>query len=409
MSCNGFDMNILYIGRFFTKGLINSALANNVGMSNHNFEMSIINGFCQCEKINLSCLTIPAVYSYPYNNKQIYTKRETYNYNGSRVCSVGFCNLPILKEIWSTIALSVQIVEAVSRFSGDKVHIIINTASNNLMNALRIAKLFTNKKLSQTVIIPDIPAMVSAMDGNNRLKEFALKYRNRRAMDMLSQSNGLVLLTEAMKDFVNKSIPYVVMEGIVDVESMDVTTANELHSDKEVILYTGSLRKIFGVMNLVHAFQMLKDVNAELWICGSGDSKNAIENAAKEDSRIKFWGLVDSETALKKQRQATILVNPRTSEGEYTKYSFPSKTMEYLLSAKSVIINRLEGIPEEYYRYVYVPENESVAALAECIRHVLEMNHEQRAIKAMEGREFVIKKKNSKVQTSRIIEMISKY
>jgi hypothetical protein len=107
------------------------------------------------------------------------------------------------------------------------------------MNALRIANLFTNKKLSQTVIIPDIPAMVSAMDGNNRLKEFALKYRNRRAMDMLSQSNGLVLLTEAMKDFVNKSIPYVVMEGIVDVESMDVTTANELHSDKEVILFVG--------------------------------------------------------------------------------------------------------------------------------------------------------------------------
>lgn len=70
---------------------------------------------------------------------------------------------------------------------------------------------------------------------------------------------------------------------------------------------------------------MVKDRDVELWICGSGDSKEAINEATRIDSRIKFFGLVDSETALEMQHKATILVNPRTSEGEYTKYSFPSK------------------------------------------------------------------------------------
>ena len=32
-------------------------------------------------------------------------------------------------------------------------------------------------------------------------------------------------------------------------------------------------------MNLVRAFQLVHDPDAELWICGSGDSKEAIENA----------------------------------------------------------------------------------------------------------------------------------
>ena len=78
------------------------------------------------------------------------------------------------------------------------------------------------------------------------------------------------------------------------------------------------------------------------------------------------------------QHKATILVNPRTSEGEFTKYSFPSKTMEYLLAGRCVVVNRLPGIPEEYYQYVYTPQNESVEALAECLTNVLDINRDIR-------------------------------
>ena len=78
------------------------------------------------------------------------------------------------------------------------------------------------------------------------------------------------------------------------------------------------------------------------------------------------------------QHKATILVNPRTSEGEFTKYSFPSKTMEYLLAGKSVVINRIPGIPEEYFNYVYTPKDESIEALAECLTNVLDINRDIR-------------------------------
>ena len=183
----------------------------------------------------------------------------------------------------------------------------------------------------------------------------------------------------------------------------------EQNIDKKVVLYTGTLRKIFGVMNLVEAFKMVKDRDVELWICGSGDSKEAINEATRIDSRIKFFGLVDSETALEMQHKATILVNPRTSEGEYTKYSFPSKTMEYLLAGRSVIINHLSGIPEEYYDYVYTPKDESVEALAECISSVIHLDMKEREERAKKGRQFIIEKKNSKVQMERVIKMIESY
>mgnify|MGYP003303651866 CR=1 FL=1 len=43
-----------------------------------------------------------------------------------------------------------------------------------------------------------------------------------------------------------------------------------------------------------------------------------------------FTGKIDRSQVLALQRSATVLVNPRRNNEEYTKYSFPSKTMEYL-------------------------------------------------------------------------------
>ena len=400
---------ILYIGRFYPRDLVETLSEDckgKVSLSNHNFELSIINGFCQHSDITLKCLTVPAVYSFPYNNRRLFTKRESYGYKNTQVLAVPFCNLPVIKEICSTVVLIVKLITTIANYDGHRVDFVINTPNNGILKAIRFAKIFTRKKITQTVIIPDVPSMVTSMDKQHKIKGLVLKYRNQQSMKLASESNGLVLLTEAMMDFVTRPIPYIVMEGIVDVESMDGESET---SSKEVILYTGTLRKIFGIVNLVQAFKKVVREDVELWICGSGDSEDAIREAAKADSRIKFFGLVDSKTALKMQRQATILVNPRTSDGEYTKYSFPSKTMEYLLSGKSTIINRLAGIPEEYYNYVYTPKDESVESMAQCISELLDSDKASRKIKALRGREFIINFKNSKIQTKRILDMIRRY
>ncbi|MCM1502965.1 MAG: glycosyltransferase family 4 protein [Bacteroidales bacterium] len=405
-------MNILYLGKFFPQNLLKTVQEDSkgkIGFSNHNFEISVLNGLRQQKNINLRCISIPGVFSFPYNNRKIFTKAERYSYKGVQIYSVGFCNLAIIKELWALISCALLIIKIAIQFKDKTINVIINTPDNRLLNALRLAKLFCNKHFTQTVIIPDIPSMVTAMDRNNFIKAFFLGRRDRNVLKYTAKSDGVVLLTEAMMDFISKPIKHIVMEGIVDIETMDEKYVGEISSDHEIILYTGTLRKIFGVMNLVNAFRMIPDPNAELWICGSGDAKKDIENASKQDTRIKFWGLVDSKAALEMQRKATILINPRTSEGLFTRYSFPSKTMEYLLAGKSVIINRLPGIPEEYYKYVYTPPNEDVKSLSDCIVSVLNRDMEQRKKQAFEGRKFIIEQKNSVVQMARVLKLIQSY
>lgn len=404
-------MNIIYLGKFFPQKMLQTIKEDSkgkIGMSNHNFEMSILNGLCQQEGINLRCISCPGVFSYPHNNRKLFTKCESYDYKNTHIDTAGFCNLVGIKEKCAARSCARLVADAANSFIGEDVHIIINTPDIRLFDAVRMAEKKTKKHFTKTVIIPDIPSLVTAMDKQNPVKAYLLAKRDLRVMEYTTHSDGLVLLTEAMMDFVSTPIKHIVMEGIVDVDTMDKSDVVAVDG-KKVILYTGTLRKIFGVMNLVNAFQMIPDKDAELWICGSGDSKGAIEQAAAKDCRIKFWGLVDSKTALEMQHKATILVNPRTSEGEYTKYSFPSKTMEYLLAGRSVIINRLPGIPEEYYDYAYTPKNESVEAFADCIMDVLHMNQKACEERATAGRRFIIEKKNSKMQMARVLNLIKTY
>lgn len=404
-------MNVIFLGKFFPNNLLSTVIADSkglMGMSNHNFEMSIINGLCQQEDINLRCVTCPGVFSYPYNNRKLFTRAERYDYRNTHIESAAFCNIVGIKELLSTVSTARILYNAVESFSGSTVHLIINTPDLKLFSAIKMVEKKTNKHLTKTVIIPDIPAMITSMDKQSMIKGRLLSRINEKEMMFTSKCDGLVVLTEAMMDFIPRPVKHIVMEGLVDVDAMDNNNIKPIR-DKKVILYTGTLRRIFGVMNLIKAFQQVQDNDVELWICGSGDSKNDIEEAASKDSRIRFLGLVDSKKALELQHKATILVNPRTSDGEYTKYSFPSKTMEYLLSGRSVIINRLPGIPEEYYKYVYTPNDASIESFAECITKVIHLDEKTRNRRGAAGRQFIIQEKNAKKQMYRVLGLIKTY
>ena len=86
--------------------------------------------------------------------------------------------------------------------------------------------------------------------------------------------------------------------------------------------------------NLIAAFNEIDDKEFSLWICGFGLDQPFVEVAAKNDSRIIYWGLVEQNRVFEMQQQATLLVNPRKGDAEFTKYSFPSKTMDIWLQGR---------------------------------------------------------------------------
>ena len=124
--------------------------------------------------------------------------------------------------------------------------------------------------------------------------------------------------------------------------------------------------------SMLNSFNLLPTTNNyQLWICGNGDAKDVVEELAKKDSRIKYYGLIPRDEVLKLQQEADLLINPRFSTDEYTLYSFPSKTIEYMLSSTPVLMHRLPGIPDEYEPYIFYGEDESDEGFAKKIYEIV--------------------------------------
>lgn len=137
-----------------------------------------------------------------------------------------------------------------------------------------------------------------------------------------------------------------------------------------------------------------------------GNRIDFIKEKARVDKRIIYCGLLPRTEVFKKQREATVLVNPRTPEGEFTKYSFPSKTMEYLASGVPTLIYRLPGIPEEYYNYCFSISELGVDALSRKIDEILSMNNNERADIGAKARVFIKSQKNPYRQCEKVLDLM---
>ena len=257
------------------------------------------------------------------------------------------------------------------------------------------------------LIIPDLPEYMGGQ--KSFLSEYVHKQNRRFLKKLYFEIDGFVLLTEHMKEMLPiEDKKWTIVEGIFNNIQDDTEKIDQVIDSKiSYIFYSGTLAKRYGVMNLVEAFLMLVDTNIRLVICGTGDAENEILDYVKNDKRIIFRGQIPRAEVLKLQRKASLLVNPRTPEGEFTKYSFPSKTMEYLASGVPTLLYKLPGIPDEYYQYCFSLEDLSIKALANKITDILGLDCNELRKIGLEARNFILDRKNPVVQCEKVMKLIN--
>ena len=106
--------------------------------------------------------------------------------------------------------------------------------------------------------------------------------------------------------------------------------------------------------------------------------------------------------------KVTLLINPRPTNEEYTKYSFPSKNMEYMVSGTPILTTKLPGMPKEYYKHVYLIEEENVDGLKNILIDILNKPVEELYKFGNGAKEFVLNKKSNIMQAKKIINMIDR-
>ena len=226
---------------------------------------------------------------------------------------------------------------------------------------------------------------------------------------LIRKSDAYIFITEAMREKYHvEDKNSIVIEGLVDINENEEPNS-KVKSDyaKFLVMYTGSIHEKYGIGNLVKGFLDADISDSELHIYGDGDYRDTLLDICKKHKNVVYYGTVLSSKIVEIQRNASLLVNPRPIEDEYTRYSFPSKNMEYMVSGTPVLTTDLPGMPQEYKDYVFIMEDYSHEGIKNKLTEISNMDKKELNEVGIRAREFVLNKKNNTVQASKIVEMIN--
>ena len=340
---------------------------------------------------------VDAVSSRPINRrvcKKLFFKGEKEVANGIRYSYVPFINFPVLRNL--TVFFSVFFKLLFMRT--EKKRVMVCDALNIVAScaALTACKL---RRIKTVGIVTDVPC--------HRPNNTKVPMHEKINLCLMKKFDAYLLLTEQMNEIVNpKRRPYVVLEGHSDIAMASVENRLENKYEKKVCLYAGTLRKVYGIKTLVHGFVAANIPNAELHIYGEGDFGKELEELTKQYPAVKYMGIAPNAEIVENELRATLLVNPRPTDADYTKYSFPSKNMEYMASGTPVLTTRLPGMPKEYNEYVFLLDEETENGVKHALTRIFSLSDEELHAKGLAAKEFVMKEKNNIVQAQKVLTMI---
>ena len=299
-------MHIIYVSNLCTKNTFYKTFENSKlipGQQVQKYHRLMVEGF---SKNNVNVSTVSALPVTRQNNKKIF-----FNMKSEVVENVNYNYLPIIniRFIKNLFVILFSFIKTLSLCIKHKNPIIICDVLNIsvTIGALLASKICAVHSIG---IVTDISSMIQEKENVVRINNF-----------FINQFTSYIFLTEQMNDLINKKArPYLVIEGQVDINMKDFENHLTNKYDKKVCIYAGALNRIYGIEKLVQGFIIAKINNAELHIYGNGDYEDELKAICKLNPNIKYFGVVPNEMVVNEELKATLLINPRPSEEEFTKY-----------------------------------------------------------------------------------------
>ncbi len=392
----GKGMRVVFLGLMYADAFFEDMKKKNKKspqMAPHNFQSALLAGMRMTGN-QIQVVNIPPVGSFPINYRSPFVPGGTWGEVNSQI---GYFNVPFLKHHIQEKALKREI-EKIMKRSEEDVHFVAYSPYLPFLRVLKkVKKKYPNTKccLIVTDCIPGRGDMEKYMTSR-------MKRRGDEVVKLTKSVDAFALVTEHLVGALElENKPYVLTECVCNASQMRCQKNPQSFNR---CLYTGGLSFEYGIKEMVEAFAGIK--NAELWLCGDGPDKAYVEQAARQYPNVKYYGFLPSELLQPLRQQCDFMINPRRPTGTYTKYSFPSKTVEYMMTGKPVIMYKLEGVQDEYDPYLNYLCAQSSDEMRMELEKIFSADYNGFAEKGMRGRDFVMKNKDPKTQAEKIISLL---
>lgn len=379
------------------------------GISLHKFGSAIVEGLDANLDEPIKIFNIINTVNYPKFPDLLFKTEKWSHTAGAEDWHIGYINLFGIKYITQANGLFRKLDAWVKTLNGEPCVVCVHHIYYPMMKAACKLK----KKYGNQV---KICLFTGDMNGKYGLKsqyrpnfkEKLTHYVEYSIDKMAPEFDCFIFVTKYMAEgFGVSNKPVTVLEctytpPVYDDPSPD----SSLNPDgKKVVFYAGALRREYGTEHLLRAFSMIQDPDYRLWLAGDGNARESVQKYAADDPRISFLGFITPQEVDLRQKNATVLLNSRTSDQEFVKYSFAGKTMECLVSGKPYIAHRLPCDPPEYEGHIQYAADDSDEALRDKIVEICELSQAARDEIGRCAKRFVLEEKNPKAMCMRVIEM----
>lgn len=400
-------MKLFYFGSVCADEVFNATVEKSKvkpSASAQNFENALIKGFLE-NNVEVTVVSAESIATYPKGNRLILKKRKDILNAGCASDILPAINLPLFKQNGHAKGAEKHLIKWLKTNAGESEKcVLVYGIYPAVVKSLQTICARYHCKIF--AVITDVPSTMFTYTQNKSILKriFSGSYR-KTAIELQDKFDGYIYLTEAMSEEVAPGSPYTVVETIADTSIFDTVGTPE-KSEPPAIMYAGALYKKYGVDLILDSFERV-EADCELWLFGSGDYEEEIKKRAQRNTRIRFFGRVSRQEVLRYEKEASLLLNIRNDEDIYTKYSFPSKMVEYLLSGTPLLTTKLSGIPDEYYDYCYTTTTRDAQKIADQIDEIL--HDEGIAALGDKAKRYVKERKNSSAQAAHIAHFLKEH
>lgn len=399
-------MKLLYFGKLTDNSIYEEKVKekNPYFVAQFMYESTLKREFERNEEFEVKYISIYQTDYFPKNSLFI-NKNEK---RDSNFYYLPFINIPFFRELSYFMCTMFQIFNwYIKNFKNEKIIYSSNHFPPVSLGIILLGKLLN---LTKVVTFTDLSLFSYSEKKIKQMKlykKIMMKPYLRLVNYLQQQYDGYILFSNQMNEIVNPyKKPNIVIEGIFNSTSVG-SVDRVKYENKKIVTHAGTLNKEVGIDKIVSVFRELQTENIELWLIGNGDYVDTIKEIAKIDSRIKYLGFLPKKEVFKKLTQSTVLVNFRNPKDEYTKYSFPSKLFEYMVSGTPVFTTALDGIPPEYYEYMFSSESYDDLQLSYELDLILNKTPGELNDISYKSSEFILNNKTSGVQGKKILDFLN--
>jgi len=192
-------------------------------------------------------------------------------------------------------------------------------------------------------------------------------------IDMGLYDRYVVLSSEFLK-MISDCKPKLLLQGGVDDDILEKFREPKCDSEVLRLYYSGYLAEETGVKMLLDAFRDIDENKVELILSGRGPLVQMVQEQAKRDKRIKYFGYVSNEEYYELLNSSHVVINPRNMHLPQNRNNFPSKIMEYLASGRMIISTKFAGWEIFENNAIFIESDSTSLKVA--IRDCIEQYHD---------------------------------